>query len=61
MSAEKEIRVQLIRSRIGSKPHQRKLLDSLGLRRLQKIKTFRDTPALRGILAKIPHMVKIID
>ncbi len=54
------IRVKLIRSRIGTTPHQRKLLDSLGLKRLQQIKTFTDTPAIRGIIKKVPHLVMIV-
>lgn len=54
-----KIKVKLIRSRIGATPYQRKLLDSLGLQRLQKEKVFNDTPAIRGIIAKIPHMLSI--
>ena len=56
-----EIKVKLVRSRIGTTPHQRKLLDSLGLRKLQAVKVHKDTPAIRGILAKVPHLVKIMD
>lgn len=54
------IRVKLIRSRIGTTPHQRKLLDSLGLKRLQQTKTFTDTPAIRGIIRKVPHLVVVM-
>lgn len=57
--SEKEIKVKLVRSRIGATPHQRKMLDALGLRRMQKERTFKDTPAIRGILAKVPHMVEV--
>ena len=55
-----EITVKLVRSRIGSSPAQRKLLDSLGLKRREQVKTFQDTPAIRGIIAKIPHLVAIV-
>ena len=41
-----EIKVKLVRSRIGSTPAQRKLLDSLGLKRREKVRTFQDTPAI---------------
>ena len=54
------ISVKLIRSRIGTTPHQRKLLDSLGLKRLQQTKTFTDTPAIRGIIRKVPHLVVVM-
>lgn len=56
-----QIKVKLIRSRIGTTPHQRRMLDALGLRRLQKVKVFNDTPAIRGIIRKIPHLVAIVD
>ncbi|HJA79030.1 MAG TPA: 50S ribosomal protein L30 [Candidatus Desulfovibrio intestinavium] len=56
-----EIKVKLVRSRIGSTPAQRKLLDSLGLKRREKVRTFQDTPAIRGIIAKVSHLVKVID
>lgn len=57
----KEITVKLIRSRIGTSPHQRKCLDALGLRKLQMEKTFRDTPQIRGIIRKVPHLVTVIE
>ncbi|MBQ9453099.1 MAG: 50S ribosomal protein L30 [Desulfovibrio sp.] len=56
-----EIKVKLVRSRIGTTPAQRKLLDSLGLRRREMVKMFKDTPSIRGIIAKVPHMVAIIE
>ncbi len=54
----KQIKVKLIRSRIGATPHQRKMLDSLGLRKLNTERVFNDTPAIRGIISKIPHLVE---
>ena len=56
-----KIKVKLIRSRIGTTPHQRKLLDSLGLRKTQSVREFNDTPAIRGIINKIPHMIVIVE
>lgn len=55
-----QIKVELVRSRIGTTPHQRKLLDALGLRKMRKVKVFNDTPAIRGIIEKVPHLVAII-
>lgn len=54
------ITVKLVRSRIGTTPHQRKMLDALGLRKMQKEKTFNDTPAIRGIIEKVPHLVAVV-
>lgn len=56
-----EIKVKLVRSRIGTTPHQRRMLDALGLKRMQMVKTFRDTPAIRGIIAKVPHLVAVVE
>lgn len=56
-----KIKVKLVRSRIGTTPYQRKLLDSLGLKRLQQTKDFTDTPSIRGIIRKVPHLVHIVE
>ena len=56
-----EITVKLVRSRIGTTPAQRKLLDSLGLKRHEQVKSFKDTPAIRGIIAKVSHLVALVD
>ena len=56
-----EIKVKLMRSRIGTTPAQRKLLDSLGLKRREMVKTFKDTPAIRGNNAKVSHLVAVVD
>ena len=56
-----EIKVKLVRSRIGTTPHQRRMLDALGLKRMQMVKTFKDTPAIRGIIEKVPHLVAVVD
>ena len=56
-----EIKVKLVRSRIGTTPHQRRMLDALGLKRMQMVKTFKDTPAIRGIIEKVPHLVAVVE
>ena len=55
------IKVKLVRSRIGTTPHQRKMLDALGLTRMQKVRTFNDTPAIRGIIKTVPHLVAVVE
>lgn len=55
------IKVKLVRSRIGTTPHQRKMLDALGLTRMQKVRTFNDTPAIRRIIKKVPHLVAVVE
>jgi large subunit ribosomal protein L30 len=53
------IRVKLIRSRIGCKPAQKRNLDALGLRRRESVRLFEDTPAVRGMIAKVMHLVEV--
>ena len=54
------IKVRLVRSWIGCTPKQRKILGALGLRKIRMEKEFRDTPAIRGMVAKVPHMVEVV-
>ncbi|SHN56649.1 50S ribosomal protein L30 [Desulfovibrio litoralis] len=55
------IKVKLIHSRIGCNPAQRKVLDALGLRHTYMEKTFKDNPAVRGMLNKVKHLVEVIN
>ncbi|MDO4839355.1 MAG: 50S ribosomal protein L30 [Desulfovibrionaceae bacterium] len=54
------ITIMLVRSRAGKTPAQRKCLDALGLKRREVARTISDTPAVRGIINKIPHLVTIV-
>lgn len=54
-----EIKIQLVKSRIGTTPAQRRVLDALGLRRREAVKTFQDSPAVRGMVAKVAHLVEV--
>ena len=47
------------RSAIGSKPKQRGTLRALGLGRIGKTNTLPDRPEIRGMLAKVPHLVSV--
>ncbi|HIW00338.1 MAG TPA: 50S ribosomal protein L30 [Candidatus Desulfovibrio intestinipullorum] len=55
-----QITVMLVRSRAGCTPAQRKCLDALGLRRREVRRTITDSPAVRGIINKVPHLVAIV-
>ena len=54
------IKVKLIRSQIGCTPKQRKVLAALGLRKIHQVKEVKDNAAMRGMIAKIPHMLEVI-
>jgi len=54
-----QIKVKLVRSRISCKPIQKKNLEALGLKRCGKEKSFEDSPAIRGMIAKVSHLVEV--
>jgi len=56
-----EMKIMLVRTRAGKTPEQRKCLDALGLKRREVVRTISDTPAVRGIINKVSHLVKIVD
>ncbi len=58
MSAEKMIKVTLRRSEIGTSPSQRLTLHGLGLRKRGRSVIVKDSPAVRGMIAKVAHLVE---
>ena len=54
-----DLRVTQFKSAIGSKPKQRGTLRALGLGRIGKTNTLPDRPEIRGMLAKVPHLVTV--
>lgn len=59
--SEKKILVKLVHSTIGRDCRQEEIVKGLGLRKLNSVRELEDTPAVRGMVAKIPHLVKIIE
>ena len=53
------LRVTQVRSAIGTKPKQRGTLRALGLRRIGASNDLPDRPEIRGMLAKVPHLVSV--
>jgi large subunit ribosomal protein L30 len=58
-SAGKKLRVTLVRSPIGFTKDQKATVVALGLHRLHQTVEHQDTPAVRGMLTKIIHLLKI--
>jgi large subunit ribosomal protein L30 len=54
-----ELRITQTRSAIGAKPKQRGTLRALGLGRIGRSRTLPDRPEIRGMLAKVPHLVTV--
>jgi large subunit ribosomal protein L30 len=57
----KTITVEQTGSSIGRPELQRKTLLGLGLTRIGRKRSLEDTPAVRGMIAKVAHLVKIRD
>lgn len=59
--AEKTIKVKQIASLIGATKVQRETVKGLGLRKVNAIKELQDTPSIRGMIIKVPHLVAIVE
>jgi large subunit ribosomal protein L30 len=57
----KTVTITQIGSPISRDPKQRKTLIGLGLNKMHKTRTLEDTPSVRGMINKLPHLVKIVD
>ena len=55
------IKIKQIGSPIRRPESQRKILIGLGLNKMHKVVELKDTPEVRGALAKVPHMVEIVE
>jgi large subunit ribosomal protein L30 len=53
------LRITQVRSAIGAKPKQRGTLRALGLRRINQTVEHPDRPEIRGMVDKVPHMVRV--
>ncbi|HBK33051.1 MAG TPA: 50S ribosomal protein L30, partial [Porphyromonadaceae bacterium] len=49
------------KSRIGAPKDQKRTLDALGLRKLNRVVEHEDTPSIRGLIRKVHHLVTVIE
>jgi large subunit ribosomal protein L30 len=59
MNAKKTLRVRQVKSGIGFTQRQRQTLRGLGLKRMLQVVELEDTPAVRGMITSISHLVKV--
>ncbi|MBN9079173.1 MAG: 50S ribosomal protein L30 [Rhizobiales bacterium 65-79] len=59
--ASKTITVEQIGSPIRRPKDQRATLVGLGLNKLHRRRTLEDTPSVRGMIAKVEHLVRVVD
>lgn len=53
--------VTQVKSGIGTKPKHRGTLRALGLGRIGKTNTLPDRPEIRGMIARVPHLIRVED
>ncbi len=54
-----QLRITYVKSAIGYAEDQKSTVKSLGLRKLHQSVVHRDTPAIRGMIFKVKHLVKV--
>jgi large subunit ribosomal protein L30 len=57
MSAD--LKITLVRSHIGKPANQKAVLQGMGLTRMNKTVTLKDTPEVRGMIRKVSHLLKV--
>jgi large subunit ribosomal protein L30 len=57
----KKIKIRQVRSAIGTRREHREVLKSLGLRRIRHEVERDDTPAVRGMVAKVQYLLEIVE
>lgn len=55
------LKVKQIRSIAGRPEKHRRVVQGLGLRRIHQVRELVDTPSVRGMISKVPHLVEVVD
>ena len=58
---ERMIQVKLVRSKNYGPETQRRTLQGMGLTKMNKTVKLKDTPAIRGMIRKVAHLVKVVE
>ena len=60
-AAKKKIKIQYVRSKISTPVKHKLVIKGLGFTRLNQVIEREDTPSIRGMIAKVPHLVQIVE
>ena len=60
-AAPAKIKIQYYRSTIAFPKTQKEIVRSMGLRKLNQVVERPDTPSMRGVVAKVPHLLRIVE
>lgn len=55
----KRVKITLLKSTIGQKPDKRATVRSLGLKKINSTVEHEESPAIRGMIASVSHLVKV--
>jgi large subunit ribosomal protein L30 len=58
-AAQAKVKVTQVRSSIGTKPKHRGTLRALGLRGIGQSNVLADRPEIRGMIARVPHLIEV--
>ena len=61
MAEGKTIKIKLVRSPICTPEKHKVIVRSLGLKTMNRIVVRPDTPSFRGMVAKVPHLLRIVE
>lgn len=61
MADKKTVTIEQIGSPIRREASQRATLIGLGLNKMHRRRTLENTPAVRGMIAKVSHLVRVVD
>ena len=56
-----KLRIRQVRSIIGGTEKQKAVLESLGLKKMNAVVVHNGTPAIRGMINKIPHLLEVTE
>lgn len=59
-TSKKTITIRLVKGTIACNPKQRATINGLGLKRRHQERTLENTPAVRGMIKKVLHLVEVV-
>ena len=60
-AGNEKIKIQYYRSAIGFNIQQKLVVKGLGFTKLNAVRELQDTPAIRGMVKKVPHLLRIVE
>ena len=60
-AAKKKIKIQYVRSKICTPVKHKLVIKGLGFTRLNQVVEREDAPSVRGMIAKVPHLVQVVE